>query len=531
MTFVSLPFLLFVAGTALLYFLFPLKIRWTVLLAASGLYYYLNCRELALVLLGTTLVTYLLGLAIAGVYRRGERLAGSGGYGKEEKKRIRDGAKRKAKVLLWIGVLLDLGTLLFLKYHNFFAENANRLLETLGLSVRIPGHGFLLPLGISYYTLQAIGYLADVTRRKCEADRNPFRLLLFMSFFPQILQGPIPRYGELAGQLYEGHPFDHDRMCRGLELMLWGWFQKLVIADRAAIPVRKVFDDCASYEGPVVLLAVALLGVQMYADFAGGIDVARGIAEILGVELEANFRQPYFATSVEDFWRRWHVTLGTWMRDYVFYPLSLSKAFTGLGRRSRKVLGPSAGKRLPALLAMLLVYLLVGFWHGPDWKYVLYGLWNSFFIMAGILLEEPCRKARELAGIDGESLGWRIFQAVRTFLILSAGRIVSEGKDLASSLTMYRNLFVRWWDLSFLLDGSLEQLGLDAANWNLLWFCVLLLFAADLLHEREFRIRDTVQKQHFLFRWIVLLLAVLAILVFGIYGPSYDAASFLYEQF
>lgn len=219
------------------------------------------------------------------------------------------------------------------------------------------------------------------------------------------------------------------------------------------------------------------------------------------------------------------------MRDYIFYPLSLSKAFGSLSKKSRKVLGAFVGKRLPPFLAMFVVYFLVGFWHGPEWKYVGYGIWNALFIMSGILLEDVYDRGKRLCGIDGESFGWRLFQMVRTFCISSAGRFFVGAHGLRAALAMMQSVTEHWYDLSFLLDGSLLNLGLDTANWILLAVSIAGLFFVDFLHEKNVHIRESIAKQYFVFRWLIYYGAVIAILAFGIYGPEYNSASFIYEQF
>lgn len=219
------------------------------------------------------------------------------------------------------------------------------------------------------------------------------------------------------------------------------------------------------------------------------------------------------------------------MRDYIFYPLSLSKAFGSLSKKSRKVLGAFVGKRLPPFLAMFVVYFLVGFWHGAEWKYVAYGVWNGVFIMSGILLTEKYDQGKALCGIDGESIGWRLFQMVRTYCICSVGRIISCAADLRTAVSMLKSMAVGWYDFTFLLDGRLLDLGLDTANWVLLLVAVAVLFLVDYLHEKNVPIRQTIAEQYFVFRWLIYYGAVIALLVFGIYGPEYNSASFIYEQF
>lgn len=533
MTFVSLTFFIFVAAVTLVYFLVPKGFRWAVLLAGSYVFYWLNSKWLALVLLGTTLVTYLIGLWIQRVQdgRKAYMDAHKAEMDREARKAYKTATKKTTRRILILGVAVTLAPLLYLKYGNFFVSNANALLSWLKVEKQFEQLGLLLPLGISFYTLQAIAYLTDIYRGKATADRNPAKFALFMSFFPQIVQGPIPRHGQLAKQLYEGHEFDYTRMCHGAQLMVWGLFKKIVIGERIAIPVNALFDGYSSYTGPILFFAAMMYGLQVYADFSGGMDIARGVAQILGIELELNFRQPYFSSSVEEFWRRWHMTMGNWMRDYVFYPLSMSKAFTTFGQKSRKLLGQYVGKRLPPFCAMFIVYILVGLWHGAAWNYVVFGLWNGVFIMLGILMDGLHDKARRLLRIQEETITWRIFRIVRTFVVISFGRYFSRGNSLGDALDMIGCSFKNWRDITFLTDGKLLKLGLDTANWVVLAIFLLVLLYVDLVHERDISFREVIDRQNIIFRWLIYIGAVLVILVFGMYGPQYDAASFIYQGF
>ena len=534
MTIVTLPFFLFVAAVILVYYLVPKRFRWFTLLVASYTFYFFNSEWLVFVLAGMTAVTYLIGLWVQHVLDRNAAWLKEHGkeITKEEKKARKDRNKKVTRRILLLGVFSVLATLIFLKYFNFLGHNVNLLFHLFGIKEDLVPHlGLLLPIGISFYTLQAIAYMTDVYRGKIRADRNPLKFMLFMSFFPQIVQGPIPRHGQLAQQLYEGHSFDHKNLYYGAQMMLWGLIKKLVIAERLAIPVNYLFDNHNSYSGPILFFAVALYGLQVYADFSGGMDIARGVAQMLGIRLELNFAQPYFSSSIEDFWRRWHITMGHWMRDYVFYPLSLSKLFTNLSRVSRKFMGQFVGKRLPSLLAMFIVYFLVGFWHGSSWKYIAFGIWNGLFIMSGILLDNVYRIVREKLHIKEESISWRVFRMVRTFVIVSFGRFFSAAPTFMTAITMFGQTFVHWQNISFLTDGTLQKMGLSTANWFLLLFAIILLFFVDLTHERGISIRDTISNQALVFRWIVYIAAVLFVLIFGIYGPAYDASSFIYEQF
>lgn len=531
MNFVSFPFILFVALTVLIYFSIPKRFQWCVLLASSYVFLWLNSGWLVLTMFSTIVATYLIANEIFETYTSGRQYLKehANSLSSGERKAFKEKTKRKAKCILILGVVIDLGILLSLKYFNFFVNNSSHLLNLVG--IEIPTLKLLLPIGISFYTLQAIAYMVDVYRNKIEPDRNLGKFMLFMSYFPQIVQGPIARHSQLAHQLYDSHQFDYRRSMFGIQLIIWGWMKKLVIADRLAVPVNQIFDNYRQHTGLIVFLGAILYGVQIYADFSGGMDIARGVSQIFGIELELNFRQPYFSTSIEDFWRRWHITLGSWMRDYVFYPLSLSKAFAALSRKSRKILGQSVGKKLPSFLSMFIVYFLVGFWHGPEWKYVAYGIWNGVFIVAGIMLAEVYDKGREICGIQADSFSWKWFQMLRTFILISLGRFFSRGDDFKAAIHMFVQMTKKWYDLSFIVDGSLINLGLDTANWVLLLIALFVLFAVDCLHERGVQIRESIARQNIVFRWIVYYAAILVILIFGIYGPAYDSAIFIYEQF
>lgn len=531
MAFVSMSFILFVAATVLVYFVVPKRFQWCVLLIASYIYFWINSHWLVLILFAATAATFFTGQVIYAVNCAGKAYLknNAGTMSAQERKAYKEKIKKKSKQVLQAGIVVVLGILLILKYFNFFAGNANSLLRYAG--IEIPSASFMLPLGISFYTLQAIAYMVDIYRGKYEPDAHFGKFMLFMSYFPQIVQGPIARHNQLAYQLYAEHKFDYQRVLFGAQLILWGWMKKLIIADRIATPANQIFNNYTQYSGLMIFLGAAFYGLQVYADFSGGMDIARGISQIFGIELELNFKQPYFSRSIEDFWRRWHITLGGWMRDYIFYPLSLSKTFGSLSKKTRKVLGQFIGKRLPSFLAMFIVYFLVGFWHGANWTYIAYGIWNGVFIVAGILLAEVYDKARKICKIEAESYSWKVFQMLRTFSLISIGRIFSKASNLEASIGMLRQMTEKWYDISFLVDGSLIRLGLDHANWILLIISVVILLLVDGLHERGVHIREGIARQHIVFRWIIYYAAIFSVLIFGMYGPGYDSASFIYAQF
>ena len=525
MSFVSAAFIAFIALTGACYFAMPIKHRWTVLLVASYIFFFLNSHWLVLELFVQSMGTYLFA-------RWMQKVTDSTPIEELDKKAAREAkaqARRQRKNIMLVGLVFNFGALLFLKYFDFFADNANFLLAALG--VHIPSLGLIVPVGLSFYTLQAVAYLVDVQRGKIKADSNPLKFMLFMSYFPQILQGPIPRHDSLAHQLYEGHAFDYKNLCYGIQLILWGFFKKLIIADRLAIPVGQVFDNFGYYDGFIVFLAAAGYGLQVYADFSGGIDIARGFSQSIGITMDQNFRQPYFSDSVSEFWRRWHMTLGNWTRDYIFYPLSLSKAFSRLGKASRNLFGSTIGKRIPPFISMFLVFLFIGFWHGAEWRFIAYGVYNGIFIMLGILLVDQYAFLKEKFHVNETSAGWLLFQMFRTFVICAIGRFFSRASDCGQALDMFMSMFNGFFDWSFFVDGTMLTLGLDVANWAVLVTAIAILLLIDIAHEKDVHIRDSIARQDLAVRWLVYLGAVVAVVIFGVYGSGFDSAAFIYQQF
>ena len=313
----SLNFVLFVAIVSLIYFIFPRKIKWVVLLLASYIFYFICSKWLIIYMLITTLSIYILALIMGKIDIKTKARC------KEEtdrkvKKEIKNKAKRNKKILVALAVLINFGILISLKYCNFINQNLNAIFNVIKLPIEIPLKKIVLPLGISYYTLQVISYVVDVYRGKYLPDKHFGRVALFVSFFPQMVEGPIGRYDELANQLYESHKFSYENVKFGIQLMLWGYFKKMVIADRAAIYVNTVFENYHAYAGLPTFMAAAIYTLQIYAEFSGCIDIVRGTAQIFGITMAENFKRPFFSKSVQEFWRRWHITLGTWFKEYIF---------------------------------------------------------------------------------------------------------------------------------------------------------------------------------------------------------------------
>ena len=503
-----------------LYYVCPLRLRWMLLLAVSYAYYaYCGLSALPFLLM-TTASTWAGALAIAAVEKKSAaRLRdGKQTLTREEKKRLKAAARRRQRALLLAVLLVNFGALAVLKYTN----------NVLSLFSR-PAVSLLLPLGISFYTFQSMGYLIDVYNGKYAPERNIAKFALFVSFFPQLIQGPIGRYDQLAPQLTKEHRFDLDNIERGALLILWGFFKKKVIADRALPAVELVFAGQSAYGGVVIVTGVLLYSLQQYADFSGGIDLVAGIAELFGIRLAPNFKRPYFAVSLGDFWRRWHISLGSWMRDYVFYPLAVSGPVSRAGKAIKKRFGTELSRAFPAVVGNLLVFLLVGVWHGATANYVLWGLYNGVILAASALLEPAYKRfgQRHEALVSGR--GFHVLRVLRTFLIVNIGWYFDRCVRASDAFAMLRKTL---FDprLSQLTGGALYKSGLSSRDFNVLLIATLLLFGVSLAQERGVHIRDWVLSRPLPLRWALLLAFMLFIVATFTTGSGYSSG-FLYAVF
>ncbi|MEA4965916.1 MAG: MBOAT family O-acyltransferase [Oscillospiraceae bacterium] len=527
MTYTAYSYLfLYLPLTFLLYTVFPKRLKWTVLLLASYFLFYQISGLRSVCLFGTTLTVYGGALWLSRLQQNWELLRKT--LSKEKKAREKCRVARQKRAILALVLLMNFGILALCKYSGFFGSLFKAVLpESLGTTL---ANKLLMPLGISFYTLQAAGYLLDVYRGKYAADRNLGRVALFLCFFPQITEGPIGRYDLLARPLYEGHSFNYQQFTFGLQRIVWGAFKKIVIADRANALVGTVFGDPGSYVGLTVLLASVLYTVQIYMEFSGAMDIVTGSASLFGVPLSENFERPFFSRTVNEFWRRWHITLGAWLRDYVFYSISLSKPLQHLGHAVRKHCSPFFAKFIPTAVALFFVWLGMGIWHGVGWKYVLYGMYYYVLMLLGMLAEPQAEMLCGKLRVSRQSKGYHVFQILRTCLLVNFGMLLFRADSTASAFQMFASIF-RGFSLQTLADGSLLTLGCDGKDLLLILLGTLIVFGADLLRERGHALRTELAARPLAVRWTVYLAGILAVIVLGAYGSGYDVVDLIYAQF
>lgn len=478
MTYISITFYIFVLAALLLYYILPLKYRWLVLLGGSVFFYWqvMETGAAMAVILVTVMAAYGAGLLLERMRKRGV-LAGA--------------------VLLMILPWLCI-------------KNGNYVLEIL---LHRSAVEWIIPVGISFYTLQMISYLADVYAGRITAQKNPAKFILYGMFFPQIVQGPIPRYDRLADQLYVGHSFDERMVVGGFYKIIWGFFLKLMIADRAAVVVNEIFDNHYQYVGCYVLVAGVLYSVELYADFAACISISKGVANLFGIQLADNFNHPYLAVSVKDFWHRWHMSLSEWLRDYIYIPL-----------------GGSRKGKIRTYINLILTFAVSGIWHGAGLRFVVWGLLHALYQIVGQLTQNIQRKAAKLLGLD-RAAGARLWiRRIWTFLCVMTAWIIFRAENLRTGLQMIWSMF-RVRNLWIFTNDALLALGLDWKEWVVLAGSILILFVVSIKQEQGVKFSNMIFRQPVYVRWAMYLVAIFGIMTYGVYGMGYDSQAFIYGGF
>ena len=394
----------------------------------------------------------------------------------------------------------------------------------------ISGVDFLVPLGVSFYTFSLLGYVIDVYYGLAAHQENGLKLALYGLYFPNLISGPILKYREHADQFFAPHAFDYRQVTRGLQRMVWGFFKKLVISERLGVLVNTVYGSCESYNGAYIWVATACYAFQLYTDFSGCMDIVLGLSESLGIMLPENFQTPFFSKSVAEYWRRWHITLGIWMKDYVFYPLLRSKLFTNLNKSFKNKFGKKRGKQYATFAAMFVLWLTVGIWHGGDWKFVIgSGLLHWFYIVMEELLSPPCARMMERLSIGQEGRFVACVRILRTFFLVCIGDLFFRAATVGDAFCMLGEA-VHVWNPHILWDGSLLRLGLDGIEMAVTALSLLLLWTVSFAGRRG-PVRDRIAKKPLPVRWILWYALLFAVILLGYYGPGYSAAEFIYQGF
>lgn len=483
MLFNSFTFAIFLPIVFFIYWAIPHKQRWIVLFLSSYYFYMSWNVKYVVLILFTTFVSYACALGL-------ERV--------EE--------YRKKKILIASAMVASVGCLFFFKYFNFASESVAGVLKLFTLQVHPVTLNLLLPVGISFYTFQTLGYVIDVYRGEVKAEKNFGRYATFIAFFPQLVAGPIERTKNLMPQILKEHKFDYEQAVSGLRLMAWGFFKKVVIADTLAVSVDMVYDSLEVYQGFPLLMAAILFSIQIYCDFAGYSDIAVGVARLFGIELMKNFDSPYFATSVSDFWTRWHISLSTWLRDYIYIPLG----------------GNRVSKRRNAFNLMA-TFLISGLWHGANWTYVIWGGIHGF---AQIIEKFVFKmKKRDKTQNPGGFKWW--ISVLATFIFATFAWVFFRAETISDAFYVFQNMFVGIANPSLYVSQITAYLGMDKLTLVGVIISVGMLLVYD-YYSLTVDVLGKLKEKRRLLRWMVYVVFVL-FLIFNV--PATSGQEFIYFQF
>lgn len=497
MLFNSLEFMIFFPVVCLIYYVIPHRVRYIFLLACSYFFYMCWNPTYALLMLTSTVITYVSGLLLSSA----EKIADEG---------VRS---RRKKWYVALSFASNLSILFFFKYFNFAADTVVRLLQAVHIQAQAPTFDVILPVGISFYTFQALSYTVDVYRNDIYAEKNFLKYALFVSFFPQLVAGPIERSKNLLLQINEKHRFEFERVREGLLLMLYGYFQKVVLAEYLGTAVDAVYNTYTERTGFQLLMATVLFAFQIYCDFGSYSNIAIGAAKVMGFRLMENFNTPYLSRSVAEFWRRWHISLSGWFRDYLYIPL-----------------GGSRKGKLCKWRNVMIVFFVSGLWHGASWHYVLWGCLNGAYQVIGEWLRPVRERLHQFFHVDVTAASHRLLQMVTTFILVDFSWIffratTRQGIDIVRKiLGLTGGSWFTWGD-------NLSAMGLTLQTRNVLIVSLGILAAADICRYLNFSVTKWIGKQGVWLRWLICYAAIFGILIFGVYGPGYDASQFIYFQF
>ena len=491
MSFNSIHFIIFFPVVTIIYFIIPQKIKCLWLLISSYYFYMSWNPKYAILIAFSTLTTYIAGLLIDISNKNNSILL--------------------KKLFLSLSLIINLGILFLFKYCNFFIDIISSIGSYLNVTLSMPSFNYLLPVGISFYTFQCISYTIDVYRNDISSEKNLVKYALFVTFFPQLVAGPIEKSKDLLYQFNKSNKFDYYRVKDGLIQMLWGFFKKIFIADRLSTLVNTVYNSPSDYAGFQFIISTIFFTFQIYCDFSAYSDIAIGCAKILGFSLSQNFRQPYLSKSIKEFWRRWHITLGSWFKDYLYIPLG----------------GNRYGK-FRTYINIMIVFLASGLWHGASITFILWGFLHGSYQILGDILKPLKEKIIKVFNINTSVFSFKLFQNILTFILVNFAWIFFRANSFSDLIIILKNLFV--FNPWILTDGSLYNLGLESGDFFMAIIGILIVVFMDYLQSR-INLLNKLSEQNLIFRWSVYVISIIFILIFGIYGNSYSEAQFIYFQF
>lgn len=525
LSFNSLTFIVFLVMVVAIYYVYPEKFRWIILLISSIVFYSFAGLEMLPFIILTSITIWYASYKIDAIYREADGLAEEKQLKGKEKTLFMASYKRKCRNRFLIpAIVIVAGMLCYCKFAKMLMEGITELTGGGSISIKV-----IFPLGISYYTFSAIGYLLDVYWRGQKYIKNYFKFALCVFYFPQIVEGPISRYNRLILEFEKDHPFDFKRICFGIQLMLYGYFKKMVIADRLVLFTSEVYGNVENYEGLIVLLAMVFGLFHIYMDFSGCMDIVEGISQIFGVELDKNFEHPFFAKSMAEHWRKWHATLGKWTGDYIYLPVLTSQWLKNCLVKLKKKFGIKIAKHIGTTIALMAVWIFVGIWHGTGWNYVAWGIYNGGIIAFSMSFPGFYKNLAMKLHLNTESKGYQRFQMIRTFGVRLSSNLFLAA-NTAEGLKVFIGQLFKKFNPWIFWDGSLFRMGLDYKDFCVVILGLLLVWRVSVLQEQG-SVREKIAGCNIIVRWGIYYTAFFSIVIWGMYGIGYDARAFVYAQF
>lgn len=518
MTVISLKYFVFLLASVCIYYVIPKKAQWVALLCLSFVYYFLAATPY-------TILFPLASAVLAYISTNAFRIPLIS--------RSQNGKKWIAG-LTFAAILINILLWFLLKGFSFIRLGETIVHSAFPNAPVVKDLQVAAALGMGYYTAQVIGYILDCYWGICEPQRNILKMFLFVSFFPQLIVGPISKYSQLEC-LYEEHDLEYQNLTFGVQRILWGLFKKLVLSERIAVVVTYIWADTLQYNGIWIWIAVLLYPLEIYTDFSGCMDIVLGSAELFDIHLPENFRSPFFSKNCQEFWQRWHITLGVWAKDHVYYPILKSKPILALGKWSKNRFHKRAAKLIPWCVGMGVLWFVMGFWHGSSRHIIGVSAYFWTILVLGEVFSPFLKKLTRILRIDENAFSWKLFLSIRTYIIYAVGSISFSAENLRNALGHFRVFFHSFsrseWNPWILHDGSILITGITYKDINIVIAGLVVLLVVDILREKYEYARLWIAKQNMAFRWIVYLSLLFAVLILGNYGPAYDASSFIYGQF
>ena len=519
--FIFLPVLI------IIYNFIPKKIKPLVLLIASYIFFYIISGKLIIFIILSSLSIYLAGLLMDKKNKERDRKLSE--TAKEYKKDVKEKYKRKKKLILVLTIIFNVIFLFIFKYLGFFTTIINDLLSLFKVNYSFRIIKLLAPIGISFYTLEAISYLVDVYNEKVEASKNILKVMLYLTFFPTIMEGPIVKFSDIKDSLYNGSKITYHNFCSGYKRIIFGLFKKYLIVDRLNVFVKLAFDNYLNYSGLTLAIGVIFYTILLYMDFSGTMDIVIGTGEIFDIKIPENFRQPFFSKNISEFWSRWHISLGLWFKNYIFYPVSLSKGVKKLSSNIKKKFGNRVSSLLMGAIALFAVWSLNGLWHGAGFTFIFFGYYHFTLILLGNIFEPYIVKICQKLRVNRENKIYKFLQIIKTCCLVFIGELFFRADTLNTGFGILKRIITKFSFRSFSLE--IFTLGLDIKDFIVAFLALVVIFIISILKEKKINIRESLNKKNIVLRWALYYALILAIIVFGAYGAGYAPLDPIYADF